>query len=210
MEIFMQHIALAKTNGQVFRKTVMTQIMSDIGCSNASAATRYNDVLKLMRVNEPDLVEGLGRQPRSGVHQTSDQPRATRARATDPDDDDEDCEAVFTVLEVITRGGREWVGRTQCFIMQGDASECFDSRVSGWPGSGWVLISGMGPMHGEPFRLRYTDRLIKRHAPGVAATVSEFQFRVAEQLVTVQAECASEARAMIELSNPGIDVYMEA
>lgn len=44
VELHNQHIALASTDGRLFRKTVMDQLMAETGCSLAAAATFYNIV----------------------------------------------------------------------------------------------------------------------------------------------------------------------
>ena len=200
-EIFMQHIHLATTDGRLFRKTVLDQMIAEMGCSVASAATRYNDVFKAIRVTSPHLVEGLGR-----VKKTA----AQVARNTPVDDeDDAELDRVYSVVEVIARGGKQVVGRTQCFIMQGDASECFDSRVGGWPGSEWYLIQGMGPMHGDTYRLRPRETEIKHWAPKSSAALmqKEYQFMVGDVTVQVIADSQSEARAIVESDNPGVDCW---
>ena len=44
-----------------FRKDVMCKLMEEFGCTQASAATHYNEALKLVRDAAPELVAGLGR-----------------------------------------------------------------------------------------------------------------------------------------------------
>lgn len=44
IEIYKQHLGLASTDGRLFRKTVMDQLMAETGCSLAAAATFYNTV----------------------------------------------------------------------------------------------------------------------------------------------------------------------
>ena len=44
-----------------FRKTVMSYLMEEFGCTLASAATHYNDAFKFVKANDPASVNGLGR-----------------------------------------------------------------------------------------------------------------------------------------------------
>ena len=43
VEIYAKHIALASTDGRLFRKTVMDEIMATCGCTLAAAPTFYNN-----------------------------------------------------------------------------------------------------------------------------------------------------------------------
>jgi len=49
-----------KANTQ-FRKDVMAWLMTEYGCSLASAATHYNEAFKLVKEQNAELVSGLGR-----------------------------------------------------------------------------------------------------------------------------------------------------
>ena len=150
VEIYKQHIHLAAENGRLFRKTVMEQLKAETGCSQAAAATHYNNAKKLLPV------EGLGRAP------VSKNVRRQRGQEAVPDVDDNDC---FSVLELIETEQGYDVGRCQSFILQGDASEKFDEKRSAWPGSIWVLIQGLGPISGETYRLEPGEREIRRYEP---------------------------------------------
>ena len=44
--IYAKHIALASTDGRLFRKTVMDEIMATCGCTLAASATFYNHCKK--------------------------------------------------------------------------------------------------------------------------------------------------------------------
>ncbi len=145
VELYIQHIELAKTDGRAFRKTVMEQLMQETGCSLAAAATHYNNAKKA------NPVEGLGRQNALAT-------TAKKVDGTTAEVDDNDC---FSVLE-INNGA---VGRCQSFIMQGDASETFDAKVMHWPQSVWVMIQGLGPVAGETYKLEPGEKEIKRHTP---------------------------------------------
>lgn len=158
IEIYLQHIALASTDGTLFRRTVMTQLKAELGVTQASAATHYNTAKKL------HPVEGLGRQ---GVTKGARRVTTTKAGKTTEIPDDNEC---FTVIEIVD--GK--VGRTQGYLMQGDASEAFDSKVFNWPKSRWVMIRGLGPNPDDDYELsegeeqiRCYDSVDKEMAPAV-------------------------------------------
>lgn len=154
-EIYNQHIALASTDGRLFRKTVREQMMAETGCSGAAASTFYNNSKK---ASAP--IEGLGRAPiPKGVRKPGSKPGAAVELQAD-----DDC---FSVMEVIDGS----VCRCQSFAMQGDASEEFDSRIAHWPNSLWIFIKGMGPNSGDPFKLERGESEIQRFTPKVAETV---------------------------------------
>lgn len=157
VEIYQQHIALASTDGKLFRKTVLTQMMAELGISVASAATHYNNCKKAQPV------EGLGRAP---APKGLKRPGSNRPKADDPEVADEDC---FSVLEITPDGS---VGRCQFFILQGDASEKFDEKVEAWPMCSWVMIQGLGPNSGDTYKLGAGEREIKRYAPPVKVEVA--------------------------------------
>ena len=154
VELYQQHIALASTDGRLFRKTVMDTLMAETGCSLAAAATHYNTAKKAAPV------EGLGRAP---VPKGLVKPGNTKKpKADDPEVDDDDC---FAVIELVNRDGDETVGRYQSFILQGDASEKFDEKIVAWPTRSWVMIQGLGPNHGDTFKLGANEKLIKKYNP---------------------------------------------
>lgn len=151
IEIYNHHIALASTDGRAFRKTVMDQLMAETGCSLAAAATHYNNAKKQAPV------EGLGRAPTpKGVRKMG----GAKAKKEDDLVPDDEC---FTVLELVKSGNDFAVGRCQSFVMQGDASEKFDEKVEAWPMNNWVLIQGLGPNHGETFKLDAGEKEIRRY-----------------------------------------------
>ena len=152
LEIYNQHLALASTNGRLFRKTVMEQLQTETGCTQAAAATHYNHAKKGSPVN------GLGRSPiPKGARRASNKSKDKGVVA------DNEC---FTVIELLpTEKGTPHVGRCQSFLMQGDASEKFDEKIEAWPTKSWVLIQGLGPNSGETFRLEAGEKEIKRFAP---------------------------------------------
>lgn len=151
LEIYNHHLAVASTDGRGFRKTVMDQLMAETGCSLAAAATHYNNAKKAVPV------DGLGRAPvAKGVRKASNK---TKAAEVQPD---EEC---FTVIELVKSGNDHTVGRCQSFLMQGDASEKFDGKVAVWPNSSWVMIQGLGPNHGDTFKLGDGEKIIKSYQP---------------------------------------------
>jgi hypothetical protein len=149
LEIYNQHLALASTDGRLFRKTVLEQLVTETGCSMAAAATHYNYAKKAVPV------EGLGRAPvAKGVRKMSNKAKET---VEVPDDE---C---FTVIELLAQDSGFAVGRCQSFLTQGDASEHFDEKVSWKPVRPWVMIQGLGPNHGDTFKLAEGEREIKRY-----------------------------------------------
>ena len=148
IELYRQHIELAATDGRLFRKTVMEQLMAETGCTPSSAATHYNTAKKAMPV------EGLGRQ---GQPAAANKPssKAAKKQALVPD---HEC---YSVLELTDNT----VGRYQSFILRGDASEKFDEKVAAWPQSTWVMIQGLGPNSGDNYRLEPEERELNRYEP---------------------------------------------
>lgn len=152
IELYNQHIALAQAGeSRLFRKTVMDELMAETGCSLAAAATHYN------HAKQARPVEGLGRAPvPAGVRKAVSK---AKPNALQPDNE---C---FAVIELLQEGNDVTVGRCQTFLMQGDASEAFDSKQVNWPKSSWVMIQGLGPNHGETFKLDAGEKEIKRYEP---------------------------------------------
>jgi hypothetical protein len=154
IELYNQHIALAATDGRLFRKTVMDTLIAEFSTpakpmSLAAAATHYNNA------KQANPVEGLGRAAvPKGVRKASNKAK--------PDELQPDNEC-FAVIELLSEGSDTVVGRCQTFLMQGDASETFDSKVISWPKSSWVMIQGLGPSHGETYKLDTGEKEIKRH-----------------------------------------------
>ncbi len=160
VEIFAKHIALATQDGRLFRKTVMDEIMSTCGCSLAAAATFYNNAKK---GSVP--VEGLGRLAAAPGVRKMGNSKLKQGEVLVPD---EDC---FTVIELLQHDGNtETVGRCQSFLIQGDASEKFDSKSSYWINSIWVMIQGLGPNTGDTYKLGAGEKEIKRYDPAKKTT----------------------------------------
>jgi hypothetical protein len=152
IEIYQQHIALASTDGRLFRKTVMDQIMAELGVSLASAATSYNNCKKAVPV------EGLGRPTvTKGARKVTIGGKGGKTQDIIPDNE---C---FTVIELVA----DCIGRTQAFSTQGDASEAFDSKTKAWPRNTWVLIQGLGPNAGDTYKLESDEKEVKRYSPEV-------------------------------------------
>lgn len=153
LELYQQHLELAKTDGRRFRKMIMETLQTEYpGMSVASAATHYNNAKKA------NPVEGLGRAPvPAGVRKPGG-----RGKKQEPLQDDNDC---FSVLELRQVENTTTVARCQSFAFQGEAGETFDRKVESWPGSVWVLIQGLGPNSGDNYRLEPGEREIKRYSP---------------------------------------------
>lgn len=157
-EIYALHIALAHTDPRLFRKTVREQLIQEFGASEASVSTHYNNCKKAWEAQR-GAIEGLGRAPvAAGVRKMG----AGKPKPGVPEVADEDC---YSVIELVKTESGQTVGRCQAFILQGDASEKFDSKIETWPNCTWVLIKGLGPIHGDPYRLEAGEMEIKRHEP---------------------------------------------
>ncbi len=151
VEIYNEHLALASTDGRSFRKTVMDQLMAETGCSLAASATHYNNAKKAAPV------EGLGRAPTpKGVRKPSSGP-GKKSADRQPDNE---C---FTVIELLKDGNAYEVGRCRSYLTQGDASEDFDEKIEAYPKGSWIMIQGLGPCHGDTFRLDADEKEVKRY-----------------------------------------------
>lgn len=159
LAIYNSHLELIATSGTVFRKTVINQIMSEFNVSLASASTHYNNCKK---ASAP--IEGLGRAP---VSKNVRRPGSNRKQQEELQDDNE-C---FTVIELLKHNDGITVGRCRSHLMQGDASEDFDERIQYKPRNVWIMIQGLGPNHGDNFKLSAGEREIKRYTPDVVAVV---------------------------------------
>lgn len=158
IEIYNSHIELATTNGRMFRKTVMEQLMAETGCSEPAAATHYNTAKKC------SPVEGLGRASvAKGVRKIT--VGKGKSKVLIPDNE---C---YSVMELVKHNESFVIGRCRSFDLQGDASYTFDERIEGWPEAHWVMIQGLGPNSGDTFRLDPEEQVIKRYDPVDTATV---------------------------------------
>ena len=144
-QLWTERLAQASTDPSGFRKGIITTLVEEYGCSIATASTQYNAVK-----NRNPPVPGLGRQR-----------AATPAQQRSNEDEDED-EPCYSVLELEPSGRHYRVARSRAFLLQGDASETYDIACQSYPNSVWVLIYGIGPLHGERYRLSSGEREIKR------------------------------------------------
>jgi hypothetical protein len=140
LTIYKQYIDLAKTDGRLFRKTVIDEIVNKTGCSLATASTNYNIIKKV------NPVIGLGRD-------------LSEKSKINLDISENDC---YTVIELIPSNEAQYVGRCYSFMMQGDASECFDMKTYNSKSS-WTLIKGLGPNSTEIYRLESDEEEIKKY-----------------------------------------------
>jgi hypothetical protein len=76
-------------------------------------------------------------------------------------------------LELLKHADSITVGRCRSHLMQGDASEDFDDRIKYNPSNTWLMIRGLGPLHGETFKLSATEEELKRYTPAVVAVVAK-------------------------------------
>ena len=77
------------------------------------------------------------------------------------------------MLELLKHKDDTTVGRCRSHLMQGDASEDFDDRIKFNPPSAWIMIKGLGPIHGDSFKLGAGEVEIKRYTPAVEAVVEK-------------------------------------
>lgn len=155
MEIYQEHLHLAATDGRLFRKTVMEQLMKEFDATLASVATHYNNCKK-----QALPVEGLGRKM---VVKAGRKPAKDRIKEElQPDNE---C---FSVLELTeNESGDVVVGRCQSFLTQGDASESFDRKIELFNDTRWIMIQGLGPNHGDTYKLDAGEREIKSYNPAI-------------------------------------------
>lgn len=146
-ELWNQRVATAAKDPRAFRGGIIETLKAEFGCSTATASTQYNNVKK-----RSPPVEGLGRAP--GVKR---QPKAVNPVETEDADS-----ACYSVIELTPHGKSYQVGRTRAFILQGDASEIYDTACQSYPNSVWVMIKGIGPFHGDSYRLASGEYEIKR------------------------------------------------
>ena len=155
IQVYEKHIALASTDGRLFRKTVREELMATTGCSESAASTHYNNAKK-HHENTQGAIPGLGRQqPTKGARRVS----TTKSTTIVEEVPENEC---FTVIELLQG---DLVGRMQSFVLQGDASETLDSKSAAWPNSTWVMIQGMGPNPGDDFKLGEGEKEIRRYTP---------------------------------------------
>ena len=161
VELYAMHIALATTDGKLFRKTIMDTLQSETGCTLAAAATHYNNAKK-----NAAPVQGLGRPAMS----PNVRKPGNKKSGVDTLQDDNDC---FTVIELLKHNDGITVGRCASHLMQGDASEDFDNRIKYLPSNTWLMIQGLGPLSGETFKLGDGEAEVKRYTPKDEAVVAK-------------------------------------
>jgi hypothetical protein len=156
IEIYQQHIALASTDGRLFRRTVLEQLEAETGCTRAAASTHYNNAKK---GHAP--IEGLGRPE---VPETvRKMPKGT---AKQQEVSDEEC---YTVLELLPVESLVTVGRTHSFEGLGLARIKLKEMVARAPTRQWKLIQGLGPNSGDSYKLAADEKIIDEYSPPVAS-----------------------------------------
>lgn len=150
IDIWNKHLTMATTDGHSFRRTVIDEIMSTLGCTRAAASTLYNNCKK----TSPS-VEGLGRTVKTSTMTKTNKDKEQLL-------DDNEC---YTVIELLRHKDDMSVGRCRSYLFQGEASEDFDMRVNYRPTKTWVMIKGLGPISGDTYKLQTGEVEIKRYEP---------------------------------------------
>lgn len=153
LALFREHQHMMDTNYTEFRRTVMRAIGEEFSVSVASQATHFNTArLTVAGLLNPDTATPKGVRV---VRQARGQ-RADKSIA-----DDLSC---FAVLELVGEGGSEpVVGRYRSFLSQAEAEQHYQQRFTAWPGSIWVLVRGLGPNSGDPYRLEPGEQELQRY-----------------------------------------------
>lgn len=152
IEIYQQHCALLDQDRRLFRKTVMDQLQSELGISLPSAATHYNTARQHFN---PALATTA--DPAVRVVRPGGTPR--KKTAVKPDDQ---CYAVIEITA--DSSGTAVVGRYRSFLERPEAENYYQTRMVTWPGSTWVLVNGLGPNSGDPYRLEAGERELRRYS----------------------------------------------
>lgn len=129
---------MARLDPVGYRREVIIKLVEQFGISVSTAAVYFNQARKALN---PAAAPIKGKVPVTKL----------------PKIDENDC---YSVIEVLDQGKHGVVGRTRSFMLQGDASEHYDSMLTRSPESRWVLIYGLGPIHGEHFKLSQGERVI--------------------------------------------------
>ncbi len=152
IEIYQQHRALLDQDRRLFRKTVMDQLQSELGISLPSAATHYNTARQHFSP-ATDTATTQTRVVRPG--------RGTGGRGTAVKPDNQ-CYAVIEL--VADDSGSTVVGRYRSFLDREPAEQTYQQRVIAWPQSNWVMIRGLGPNSGDPYRLDSGEVELRRYS----------------------------------------------
>jgi len=152
IEIYQQHQALLTTDRRLFRKTVMDQLQSELKISVASAATHYNSARQHFNPDTAAPADPTVRVIRPGG-------TVRKKAAIKPDDQ---C---YAVMELTADGsGSTVVGRYRSFLERTPAENYYQTRMVTWPNSTWVLVNGLGPNSGDPYRLSAGERELRRYS----------------------------------------------
>lgn len=147
-ELFHEHSALILSDPTLFRKRVIRYLKERTGWERTDAVQEYERVLKQLKHSDYEFVAPL--------FDAAAAKRALRSSKKELKPDDE-C---FSVIEIMSD---QTVGRCQCFLTLPEAEEKYNSKVSLWPNSTWVLIGGLGPNSADRYRLEEGERELKRH-----------------------------------------------
>jgi hypothetical protein len=149
-EIYKKHMTIAATDGRMFRKTVMDEIISSFNLTTASAATHYNNCKKSL-----PIIEGLGR-----ALVTKSPRKSSKGKTLDPIVPDNEC---YTALEILNVDTKLSVGRTYSFEGLGLARIKFKECVARFPNATWQLINGLGPITGDSYALAQGETVVDNY-----------------------------------------------
>lgn len=94
----------------VFRKNVMSHLMTEFNISLASAATHYNEAFKLVKEATPELVSGLGRpEDKKGGRKAKPKAEAAPAAADGTETPPAVIETPAAVVVLYTVSGKKGV-----------------------------------------------------------------------------------------------------
>jgi hypothetical protein len=208
-EIFFQHIHLYGIDGKAgigFRQTVVKQIEAEFGVDASQSASRYNTILK-----EYKKANGLDKAPAAGTTVVSGAAGVEADKKTNKKDKDEDADC-WSIIELVDRGtGKLTVGRFRSELKLVDAEDVFDAKVQTFPDTNWVLIKGIGPLHGAVYELGDDEEELRRHKSSTGPKLDlEFKFMVNNRKVTIKAPTRNEAKVIFSERYPdGDDTVIE-
>ena len=206
-EIFYQHIHLYGIDGKAgvgFRQTVVKQIEAEFGVDASQSASRYNTILK-----EYKKANGLDKAPAPGTTVVAGLAGVETDKKSSKKDEDPDC---WSIIELVDRGtGRLTVGRFRSELKLVDAEDVFEAKVKTFPDTNWVLIKGIGPLHGAVYELDDGEEELKRYSTKTGPKKDlEFKFMVNNRTVTIKAPTRNEAKVIFSERYPdGDDTVIE-
>lgn len=147
-ELYQQHLHLRDSNYTLFRRTIMDQLQTEFDVSVASAATHFN----------------TARQQAQPAPAVSGHRRIRQARGSRPDRSLKPDGECYSVMELVDdESGTFIVGRYRSFLDLESAQLHYQQRFTAWPAAVWVLVQGLGPNSGDPYRLDAGERELQRY-----------------------------------------------